>query len=212
MDGRYQEALEQFQEYLRRRPDSTAALLGLANCQLSLAQRPAARATLQELFARQKDNPAGCLVQARLELEEDAPAEALTWLKRAEALAPYETDITQTEIGTLRQLGRHEEADRYEQKLKDLYQRFERLEDLKKQLLRDPENTTLRYQAGTVCLGLHREDEAARWFQSVLRLDPRHAPTHRALADYFQKHGEPQRAEYHRRRAEGGGESRATTP
>ena len=91
-------------------------------------------------------------------------------------------------------------------------ERFERLEDLKKQLLKDPENTALRFEAGTVCLELHREEEAARWFQSVLRLDPRHVPTHKTLADYFQKHGDSQRAEYHRRRAEGGGETGVAPP
>jgi len=39
----------------------------------------------------------------------------------------------------------------------------------------------------------------------VLWIDPDHRPTHRALAAYWQKHGDTRRAAFHRARAEGPG-------
>jgi len=69
-------------------------------------------------------------------------------------------------------------------------------------MLNDPDNVSLRHETGVIYLALGHEEEAARWFQSVLQLDPDHAPTHRVLADYFQKHGDAQRAEHHRQKAE----------
>jgi Tfp pilus assembly protein PilF len=54
-----------------------------------------------------------------------------------------------------------------------------------------------------LALELGSEKEAMTWFQTVFFIDPGHRPTHLALADYWSKHGEPQQAAYHRRRAGG---------
>ena len=75
--------------------------------------------------------------------------------------------------------------------------------DLKERIANQPDDATLRYQAGMLCLEMVLEKQASDWFQSVLWIDPNHRPTHLALADYWAKHGQPQRAAYHRRRAEG---------
>ena len=42
------------------------------------------------------------------------------------------------------------------------------------------------------------EDEGLKWTKEILRADPRHAPTHRVLAEYYARHGEPGLANYHR--------------
>jgi tetratricopeptide (TPR) repeat protein len=205
LDGQFADALAEFQHYLQSRGDDPAALLGAANCQLSLNQPEAARAALDQLLARQPQHAGGFLLRAKLELEKGSAEEALSWLKRAETLAPHETDITHTLSLTLRRLGRHDEAQKYEHKLHDLRRRYEALDLLQQRILKETENASLRSEAGLLCLSLGRDGEAMRWLRSALQLDPGHRATHQALADYYEKSGDRSRAEYHRQKASADG-------
>ena len=60
---------------------------------------------------------------------------------------------------------------------------------------------------GMIYLRLGEEDNALRWFGAALRENPRYAPTHRALADFFRSKGDRARAEHHRQLAETGSQS-----
>jgi tetratricopeptide (TPR) repeat protein len=213
LDGRFQEALAHYHVYLPGHPDDPAALLGVAECLFSVGDTTAARAALDDLFARSNDDPGGLLLRAKLELGAGSPREALAWLRRAEAAAPQEVDVNQTLALTFRELGDGAEAEKYQGKVKELDQAYRRVEGMRKEILKDPDNVSLRYEAGVLLLQLGREDEAGRWFRGLLRLDPDHRPTHRALAELFQKQGDARRAEYHRRRAGGeGGEAGKAAP
>ncbi len=43
------------------------------------------------------------------------------------------------------------------------------------------------------------ESEGLRWLESALVEDPRHAPTHRALTDFYARAGDKEKAEQHRK-------------
>jgi Tfp pilus assembly protein PilF len=45
-----------------------------------------------------------------------------------------------------------------------------------------------------------QERQALHWLNQALQLDPDHQPTHRALAEYFEKAGDAEEAAAHRRR------------
>jgi tetratricopeptide (TPR) repeat protein len=201
IDGQFKEALAEFQTYLREKAEDATALLGAANCQYYLGDLNSARTTLDKLFAVRSEDAAGFLVKARVELAWDKPAEALIWLKKAEALAPYETDVLYVMALTLRKLEKQDEAEQYERKYKEIQQQYERLDALTKQIVKQPDNVSVRYEACMLLLQLGRDEQAEGWFRSLLRIDPKHQPTHAALADLFEKRGDPQRAEYHRQRA-----------
>jgi predicted Zn-dependent protease len=202
LDGQFEEALTRFQTYLQSHPNAPAAMLGIANCQFSLGQTDAARATLDRLLAESKDNVAGMLVRAKLELEDGTPEEALVWLKRAEAVAPRESDVLQNLARAYRRLGKHRDAETCERQLQDIQKLYERLAIIERQIAKDPENIPLRYEAGVIYLRLGRTEDAARWLRILLRLDPNHQPTHKLLAEHFQQVGDVRRAEYHRRKAQ----------
>lgn len=202
VDGQFREALEQFDAYLRGQPDDPTALLGAASCRLSLNEADAARAALDRLLSKHPRHAAGLLVRARLDLALGDPAQALNWLNRAEAVAPHETDLTQAFVLTFRQLGNPEEAEKYQRRLEELRRRYDELYRLQREIAKAPGIVAPRYEAGALCLRLGREEEAVRLFQSVLRLDPDHRPTHQALAEFFDKR-DPRRAASHRQRAEG---------
>jgi tetratricopeptide (TPR) repeat protein len=201
LGGQFAEALPEFETYLRDDPDEPAGLLGLASCQLELNQQGAAEAALDRLLARHPDNVAGLLVRARLEMARDAPDKALTWLKKAEALAPHEEDILNALVLACRQLGRQVEAEAYQRRLDKVHKETVRLDEVRKQIIRTPNEVGPRYEAGVLCLRLDRPQEALGWLLGVLDLDPDHRPTHQALADCYEKLGEPRRAAYHHSRA-----------
>jgi tetratricopeptide (TPR) repeat protein len=201
-NSQFQEAAEHFRIYLAHQPNDSAALVRLANCQLSLGQTEAARASLDRLFIIHPEDAAGFFVRAKLELAAARPDGALHWLKRAESLAPHETDITYSLVLVLQQLGKQAEAKQYERKLQDLRRQYEQLETVKAKIRGQPDNVVLRDEAAAVSLRLGHAEEAGHWLRSALQLDPNHRPTHKLLAEYFQKLGKADLAAFHRRKSE----------
>jgi tetratricopeptide (TPR) repeat protein len=201
LGGQFAEALPEFETYLRDDPDDPAGLLGLATCRLELNQQGAVEAALDRLMARNPDHLAALLVRARLEMARDAPDKAVTWLKKAEALAPQEADILNALVLAFRQLGRQAEAEGYQKRLAEVHKKADQLKAVRKQIIRRPKEVGPRYEAGMLCLRLGRAQDALDWLLSAVNLDPNHRPTHQALADCYDKLGQPQRAAYHRSRA-----------
>src|SRR5262249_32258564 len=103
-------ALGHYESYLEASPNDIAALLRAANCAFSLGRPPKAQAFLDRLFSQQKEHAGGLLLQAKLELNADKPALALEFLKRAEAAAPHETDITYALLQANQRLGNSHEV------------------------------------------------------------------------------------------------------
>lgn len=201
-DGRYGDAVPLFERYLARRPDDGDALYGLATCQSSVGQTADALATLQRLFEQHKNHAAGLLLQGKIQLADGKLTDALVSLQRAHALKPNSLEILQNLSVVLAQLHRPAEAAPYEQQVKQLQEISQQIAKLERKIQQEPDAVDLRYQAAMLCLKAGWEDDSAHWFQTILFIDPNHRATHRALADYFAHHGDPQRAEYHRHRAE----------
>jgi hypothetical protein len=84
--------------------------------------------------------------------------------------------------------------------LQKIASRVQRIEALKSEKTpRDPEP---HYQVGMVALRAGATAEALRWFNTALQEDPNHAPTHRALKEYYESVGDFRRAAEHRVLAE----------
>jgi Tfp pilus assembly protein PilF len=57
----------------------------------------------------------------------------------------------------------------------------------------------LRCEGGILFLNNGEEQEGVRWLRQALRLDPANRQAHEALADYYQRIGQPELAARHRR-------------
>jgi tetratricopeptide (TPR) repeat protein len=179
-----------YEAYLQENPGDTNGLFGLANCQFSLSKTAAARAALKEILDVSKDDIKALFLQAKIEFADDKPAESLKWLRKAERLAPRESDITHTMIVVLQRLNRTEEAEKYVKRQQEILDLHDQLIKFRKQLRRDPGNAELRFQIGRINALLGRDDEAFEWFQTVLRLDPTHAETLKALEEWKERNPE----------------------
>src|SRR5205823_3225847 len=65
-------------------------------------------------------------------------------------------------------------------------------------LAETPHDPALYMEVGVLCLRAGQDAEGLHWLNEALEEDPHHEPTHRALADYFDKHGNPALAARHR--------------
>jgi tetratricopeptide (TPR) repeat protein len=189
-DGQFKEALAMYQAYLQENPGDAKGLFGLANCQFSLSKTAAARAALKEILAVSKDDVKALFLQAKIEFADDKPAESLKWLRKAERLAPRESDITHTMIVVLQRLNRTEETEKYVKRQQEILDLHDQLGKLYKQLRREPSNPEVRFQIGRVFALLSRDDESYEWFQTALRLDPTHAQTLQALEEWKERNPE----------------------
>jgi tetratricopeptide (TPR) repeat protein len=198
----FQTALDYYQACCRLVPGDIEARLAMVECHFSLGQMEAA-SNVENLLAQNPNQLRGLLLSAKINMAKGAWDNALVRLRQAQAIAPHLPEMLQALIVVLRQLHRSHEADQLEKKYRHFLEKGQQLAELGEKIQAEPGDASLRYQAGKLCLELGLEKAATDWFQSVFWIDPNHRPTHSALAEYWATLGQPQRAAYHRRRAEG---------
>ncbi|MCI0457695.1 MAG: tetratricopeptide repeat protein [Gemmataceae bacterium] len=199
------EALAQF-EYLRARyGDTLPILLGLVRCRRALNEPEEARRLLDQVLA---ENPRSWMAlgeRGRLALAQGDAAEAESWFRKAVAVMPYEEDVHYGLYQCLVRLGKKEEAAQVQARMRSLNADLGRLADVTRAIGAAPHDAGLRYEAGLILMRNGKESEGIRWLESALQEDPRHAATHRALAEYYERNGDKERAEQHRQLALGSG-------
>jgi Tfp pilus assembly protein PilF len=193
-----QEALEQYQ-YLRPRLGDTPRVLGGMACCLSALDKPdQARRLLEQVLAEDAHNALALAERGRLALQYELPTEAEKWLRRAVAERPAEHDVLSSLYQCLQMTGKHQEAAEIQAKLKAIESDLSQLREAIRQIATTPHDPEPRYQAGLILLRNGKDQEGLRWLASALVENPRHAATHLALADYYQRSGDSKQAAQHR--------------
>lgn len=201
-----EEGLAQF-EYLRKKlGDTPAVLKGLACCRLLLHQPEEARQLLETVLAENPRDWRALAERGRLAQQFESMDQAEKWFRQAAAVAPYEKDVLYSLYQCLEQRGKTQEAQEVQAKLQRIETDLARIADLSRTIARTPHDPDPRCEAGLILLRNGQEDEGLRWLASALEENPHHAPTHRALAAYYERKGNSQRAEEHRQLAQGSGQ------
>ncbi len=200
--GRPREALGHFRQLRERQPDNRDVLLGLARCLIALDDVEEARQLLDDLLAQRPDDAQALTERGRIALHAGLATEAEIWLRQSVAADPHDQESLYLLQQCLLRTGKKGEAAVYEAKGKQIEADLKRLDELNRLVAEAPGNAALRHEAGTLCLRHGQDQEALRWFSGALQQDPRHRPTHRALAEYYQRADRPRMAEHHRRLAQ----------
>jgi predicted Zn-dependent protease len=173
-------------------------LLGLAHCYRLLNQPAVACRLLETLLAEEPGHGPALAQRGRLALENESAAEAETWFCRAATAMPFEKDVNYGFHQCLVSLGKVREAEEVLLRMKRVEVDLARLDEVTRAISGRPHDPALRYEAGAILMRNGQEAEGLRWLESALQEAPRHPASHRALADYYERTGDPDRAAKHR--------------
>jgi Tfp pilus assembly protein PilF len=182
-----QAALEQFEHLRPRLGDNPQVLGGMACCHRELNHPDEARRLLELVLVREPDNAQTLGERGRLALQFESAAEAEKWLRQALRQRPAETDFLYSLLQALQQQGNHRGVAEVQAQLRRIEADLARLADVTQQIGSFPHDADLRCEAGQIMLRNGQDAEGLRWLESALQEDPAHAPTRRALAEYYQQ-------------------------
>jgi Tfp pilus assembly protein PilF len=184
-------------------PGRTGVLTSLAHCRAMLSDFAEARRLTDEVLAGHPDDAEALLERGRLDLEEGRPADAEAALRHALEASPYRLPIRYALWQSLqRQPGSEKEAAEAKASHDALKADLDRLTALLgAEGVKSREDPDRAAEVGSLLLRTGEERLGLDWLGAALRLDPRSAPAHEALAAYYEKKGEADRAEEHRRAA-----------
>jgi tetratricopeptide (TPR) repeat protein len=192
----WEEARGHYEQLKDRQPHNPAVLLGLARCRMAEGNAGAAQQLLDGVLALDPKNADALNERGKLALDAGQLAEAEGLFRKAYTVAPYDRETVYSLYQCLRREGK--DAPDLKSRLDTIEARLDRLRQLTKQIAQSPHDAALRYEAGKIFLDSEQPREGLRWLGSALAEDPRHQPTHQALAEYYERAGDPAMAARHR--------------
>jgi Flp pilus assembly protein TadD len=200
--GPPEEAAEEFEELRRVRPDDPGILLGLARCRRLQGRLEDAGSLLEELTSQFPQVDAVLREGGLLAMAAGDPVGAEKLLRKAVAKSPHDREAWYDLYQCLKQQAKEKEA----QDSLSVFQRLDadlkRIDWLTRQMQKTTYDPELYYEAGVLCLRNGNAEEGVRWLRLALHYDPRHRPSHQALADYYQDAGRLDLATQHRQSAQ----------
>jgi len=193
------EAAPYLEELGRRCPHDSAVRLCSARCQRRLGRLDEAGHTLDALLADDPDNAAALGERGALALHEDDTAGAERWLRKARRLAPFDRQINYSLLLCLQRLHKTDEVEEVRRTVAQIDADQARLRQLFTAVMDRPRDADLRFETASIFLRHGMRDDALRWLLTAIEVDPKHWPSHEALARYYKEDGQADRAAAHRR-------------
>jgi tetratricopeptide (TPR) repeat protein len=198
--GRYHEADQQLEIFGRSRPQDIEVKVRRAVCLWRLEREAEARGLLEDVLAEHPHHGLALLTRGQMLLKAFRSAEAEPWLRQAASVLPYDYAAQNALWECLRQQRKSEEAEVQHERTEALYERGTQLSEVLHHLMQQrPDDPALHYKAGTLYLQLGSPQFGEAWLLSALRLNEHYLPALEALANYYQEHGDSERAEEYRR-------------
>ena len=186
-------------EYLREQePNDPRIPVYLAQCKDQMGKQAEAEAILDELLTNYPDFPPALTERAKIHMRSGQRGEAERLLRHATELDRSDFTAHHMLFQCLWQGERSTEATELQKKLKQIEDDSSRMRTLVSvDLVKSPRDPALHYEAGMIAYRAGNYREMLRWFDSALRIEPKHAPTHRAMAEFLQRAGQLGEAQKH---------------
>jgi tetratricopeptide (TPR) repeat protein len=199
---RNDEAEVVYQRYLAIQPSDPAGYIGAGLNADALGRPDEARRHLDWALELAPNDASALKERAAIVSRLGQFETALEDLDRAAKLHPYDGEVLYRRSLALSRLGRTEEAQAAQQAANRLREDTARLNVLRDRLNADPTNDDLCVEVARWLLDHGQDEEGLRWTKTVLARHPGHGPTNRLLVEYYQRNGDPGRANYYRLQAE----------
>lgn len=167
-----------------------------------LGRSDEAEQILAAVLARQPDYGPALTERGKLALRAGRSDEAEKWLRQAIAQEPGDLLAHYQLFLCLGKNGKAEEAQQVQARLEQIESDVQRAQDIaREKMQRTPHDPDLHYELGIIALRVGAREAGLRWLHRALQEDPNHAPTHKALMEYYQHIRDFGRAAEHRRKA-----------
>jgi tetratricopeptide (TPR) repeat protein len=203
----YAEAEEYLNRYLEHDRDHADARVGLARCRYGRGDLAGARERVTAVLESNPRHPGAALLLGTIEAEAGHDAEALGWVRVAEAGGADPMIVNYQLAQLLPRLGRTAEAEEALRRFTERRELLRAAETATRLAEQEPNSAERQYEVGRLNVLLGEEEFAKQWFAQALEKDPNHRATHSALADYYARQpdaGAAARAKFHRERARTG--------
>jgi tetratricopeptide (TPR) repeat protein len=196
--SRFAEADEEYATCLRRNPRDAAALVGLGRGALRRGDFEDATRHFEAALAVDPRRPEALKELAQIDLRRGRHKDACARLAILTEVEPFDSDIRYSFAQALRLVGDDARSRAEGERAARLRQDNDRIDELRKVLLRQPGDVNTRYEVARWMLEHGHQSEGLEWAALILRAEPGHAPTHRLLAEHYQRQGNTGLANYHR--------------
>jgi len=197
------EALPHLERLRKQFPDRADVMAALGRCKFLQGQPDEARPLLEAAVEQLPDDTPLLVHLAKLDLLAEPPraVEAEKWLRHSLTVDPYDLEAEHTLAGSLRLQGRLKEAAEVQErhdKNRELLRQADAL--LRNEVAHPSSGPKGPWEIGTLFLRLGKDGQGLDWLYRALQRDPDYRPAHEALAAYYEKKGERDKAVAHRRR------------
>jgi len=197
-DRRFDEAEQEFLVYLKRNPKDASAFLGLGRNVFQQGDIEKSSGFFESALKVNPRDPEALKELGQIDLRLGRLQKARERLQLLAQIQPFDHEVRYSYAQALKLTG-DEELSRVELAAASrLRKEHDQIVQLRYGVLKNPRDLGARFQVAKWMVEHGHEDEGLKWTKEILRANPRHAPTHRVLADYYGKHGEAGLANYHR--------------
>jgi tetratricopeptide (TPR) repeat protein len=195
------EALMHLERLREQHPDRPDIMARLGECYFLQGESEKARSLLGAAVKELPEDPSLLVHLGKLDLQAGRPAEAEQWLRRMLKIDPYSLEAQFALVECLRIQDRPEEATAEYALYEKNKAQLNRTNELLTAEADHPNNDPAKaFEIGTSLLQMKQNRQGEFWLQKALERDPRHQPSLRALADYYERTGDRDAAAACRRR------------
>jgi predicted Zn-dependent protease len=202
-----EEALPHLKFLVKRQPDNFEIHVLMAQCDELLGDTDEAEKVLDGVLARAPHHPLALGERGKLARRLGDLEKAETLLKEAVARDPGSYATRYQLFLCLEQRHKTKEAREEHDRMQRLHEDLERHQKIMTHLMQArPRDADLRYEVAMIAIRSGAVKDGLYWLKSALEVNPNHGPSHRVLANYYQRMGNPGLAAHHRQLAEAAGE------
>jgi tetratricopeptide (TPR) repeat protein len=210
--GRPREAVAHYEVARRLLPNDAEVPVGLARCWQDLGELGQAQCLLDGWLEHRPDHVPALVEWGRVACRQGRWTDAENRLRRALELAPRDRDALRALALCLEGQGKTTEAAQIATRVQAIEDDMFRVTRLGMLLTERPNDAALFCDMGLTFFRLGMDQMAEQRLLRAVQLDPRNAPAHEALAGYYTRTGQPDRAAHHLGAARRQPAGRATNP
>jgi tetratricopeptide (TPR) repeat protein len=195
---RFDDAKQEFLAYLQRNPNDASAQVGLGRIAFREGDIDDSARYFEAVLAADPRQPDALRELGQIDLRLGRFQKACERLELLTRIDPFDYQVRYSYAHSLRLAGDDARSHAELAQAARLRNEQDEIGQLKSRVLLDPRDSDACFQVAKWMFDHGHQEEGLVWTNEVLRAVPRHAPTHRILAEYYEKHGDAGLANYHR--------------